>query len=140
MSTSQRGRQDAAGELGRKEEKELSDFISLIPLEIGKFNEAFGFQIKGVTGEPTLIDGQPVEHPRTRFLLIRENPLLPEQTYCLYSILRGAVLHGYVGTYRDNTITSVKELKPLTDFTKGREILYDWLRQLLHASCEKIII
>jgi hypothetical protein len=128
------------GELNSKGEKDLSDFISSIPGEVAKFNESFDFDLRQIDEEPSRIDGERVAHGGIRFVLIRENRLLPEQTYCLYSLLRGRTLYGYIGIYRNNSITTVRELKPFSDFTRGGEVLYDWLRQLLHASCEKMIL
>jgi hypothetical protein len=134
------GRVNVKGELSSKEEKDLSDFISSIQQEVSKFNRTFDFDLRQIDEEPSKIDGEPVGHRRICFVLVRENRLLPEQTYCLYSFLKDRSLCGYIGIYRNNAITTVKELKPLPDFTRGGEVLYDWLRQLLHASCEKMIL
>lgn len=131
---------DGKVKLSSKEEKNLSDFISSVPREVAKFNESFDFELRQIDEEPSKIDGEPVGHRRICFVLVRENRLLPEQTYCLYSLLKDRTLCGYIGLYRNNTITTLKEFKPLSDFTSGGEVLYDWLRQLLHASCEKMIL
>ncbi len=123
-----------------EEKSGLLNFLSLIPGEVDKFNENFEFGIRHIVTPPSDIDGDTEVPLKVGFVLSRDNPLLPEITYCLYSMLRDKVLYGYIGIYKEGSIKTLKELAPLKDFKKGELILYDWLRQLVRASCEKIIM
>jgi len=52
--------------------------------------------------------------------------------------LKDRVLYGYIGVYSGETIETLRELRPMADFKTGTQALYDWLRELVRASCEKI--
>jgi hypothetical protein len=78
--------------------------------------------------------------PKPGFVLLRTNLLLNERTYCLYSVLKGRTLYGFIGMYEDGRITTLKELRPLVHFQQGEGAFYDWMRQLVRASCEKITL
>jgi hypothetical protein len=120
-----------------EEDSGLIDFLSSINAEVEKFNENFGFGINNMARVPVNIDGNTELPLKVGFVLERLNPLLPELTYCLYSLLKNRLLYGYVGLYRDGSIQTLKDLKPIKDFKKERTILYEWLSQLVRASCEK---
>jgi hypothetical protein len=47
------------------------------------------------------------------------------------------ILFGYIGMYKDGKIKTLKELKPIMDFTKGKMAIYNWLRELIKESCGK---
>jgi hypothetical protein len=42
--------------------------------------------------------------------------------------------------YRDGSIVTLKQLTPLVDFHEGETVLYEWMKQLVRASCEKIML
>jgi len=114
-------------------------FLSLVPQEVERFNQTFEFNIKSVIAPP-LIDDNREARIRVGFVLVRYNSLLPESRYCLYSILQGRELHGYIGIYSEDGIETIMKLKPITNFKEGRIILFDWLRGLVRASYEKIMV
>jgi hypothetical protein len=118
----------------------LFDFLQQVPREVNRFNETFGFGINHIINPPTKIDSNTDRALKTGFVLTRYNPLLPEVTYCLYSLLDRQMLHAYIGIYKGNDITPIKQLKPVKDFKQGQVILYDWMRQLVRASCEKVML
>ncbi len=122
-----------------EEQSGLLNFLQELPREVDAFNEAFEFGIHQIINPPAAIDGKADRTPDLGFVLIRINPLLPEVTYCLYSLLNNRVLQAFIGIYTGDDITTLKELKPVKDFTQGKAVLYDWMRQLVRASCEKIM-
>ena len=89
---------------------------------------------------PIEIDGSADALRNAGFVIKRENPLMPEATYCLYSLLQDRVLFGYIGMCRKGGIVTLKELTPIQNFKKRKGVLYDWFSQLVRASCEKIIL
>jgi len=72
------------------------------------------------------------------FVVIHSNALLSERKYCLYSVLKDRMLYGYIGLFSGGMIETLRELKPMKDFRLGTVLLYDWLRDLIKASCDKI--
>jgi hypothetical protein len=120
-----------------EESSGLIGFLSGVSAEVDKFNRELGFGFRYVVSPPSEIDGNKEIASRVGFVVIRRNPLFPERTYCLYSVLSDRVLHGYIGLYNDGLIVSRRELRPLKDFGKGAMVLHDWFRSLLKASCEK---
>jgi hypothetical protein len=120
-----------------EEKSGLLDFISTIRREINTFNEHFEFNIRFLTTQLSEIDEDKEELQRVGFVLIRSNSLVMDKTYCLYSVLRDKKLYGYIGIYKDSSIRTLRELKPIHSFKEGHIVLYDWLRQLVRASCEK---
>ncbi len=123
-----------------EEESGFLDFLSKMPEEVDKFNESFEFGINNRITVPSEIDGNTEMPLKLGFVLTRDNPLMPETIYCLYSLLTNKVLYGYIGIYNSGNIKTLKQLKPIKDFKKGKVILYEWLRQLVRASCEKMMI
>ena len=122
-----------------EEKSGFLDFLSIIPAEVSRFNDSFGFDIHNLVTHPFDIDGDRDMVMHVGFILERYNALIPELTYCLYSILRNEMLYGYVGMCKNGSITTLKELTPIKDFTKGKLLLHEWLGQLVKASCEKIM-
>ncbi len=122
-----------------EEKSGFLEFLSIIPAEVTRFNDSFGFDIHTLAVHPSDIDGNREMALNVGFVLERHNPLLPELTYCLYSVLRDRMLHGYVGVCKNGSITTLKELKPVAEFKMGRVVLHEWLGQLVKASCEKIM-
>lgn len=116
----------------------LIGFLSSVSSEVKRFNEATGFGIECVVRPPEMIDARTDSLEKVGFVILRSNKLLPDRVYCLYSVLKERELYGYIGTYRDGMIQTLRELKPMRIFSKGHAVLYDWLRALLKASCEKI--
>jgi hypothetical protein len=123
-----------------EEKSGFLDFLSIVPEEVDKFNKTFEFGITNKVSFPSEIDGNSESSLKLGFVLTRDNPLMPEVTYCLYSLLLNKILYGYIGIYRDRQIKTLKHLKPIKDFRKGKVILYEWLRQLVRASCEKMMV
>jgi len=122
-----------------EEKSGFLDFLSIIPAEVTRFNDSFGFDIYNLLIHPSDIDGDKDVAMKVGFVLERHNPLIPEITYCLYSVLRKEMLHGYVGVYKNGSIITLRELKPIEDFKMGHAVLHEWLGQLVKASCEKIM-
>jgi hypothetical protein len=83
------------------------------------------------------IDGKD-EIRNVGFVVVRRNGALTGRDYCIYSLLKGKALYGYVGVYSGGAIKTVKELKAMTDFKSGDAALQGWLKDLVKASCEKI--
>jgi hypothetical protein len=123
-----------------EEESGLLDFLKHMPEEIDRFNDTFGFGINNRVPAPLTIDGESEKAVKAGFLVTRDNPLLSQITYCLYGLLEGREFAGYIGIYKDGNITTIKELKPVKDFRKGQATVAEWLRQLVKASCEKIML
>jgi hypothetical protein len=122
-----------------EEKSGFLDFLSVMPSEVTRFNDSFGFDIYNQLIHPSDIDGDKGLAMKVGFVLERHNPLIPELTYCLYSVLRKEMLHGYVGVYKNGSITTLKELKAIADFKMVHTVLHEWLGQLVKASCEKIM-
>ncbi len=122
-----------------EEKSGFLDYLSSIPSEVSRFNDSFGFDIHSFVMHPEDIDGDREMAMKVGFVLERHNPLLPELTYCLYSVLKQEMLYGYVGMCKNGSITTLKELKPIEEFKMGHVVLHEWLGQLVKASCEKIM-
>ena len=122
-----------------EEKSGFLDFLSSIPIDVARFNDNFGFDIHNLVIHPSDIDGNREMATKVGFVLERHNHLIPELTYCLYSVLRDEMLYGYVGVCKNGSIKTLKELKPIKDFKMGQLILHEWLGQLVKVSCEKIM-
>lgn len=116
----------------------LIGFLSSVSSEVTRFNEATGFNIECIVRLPESIDGRTDSLDKLGFVVARNNRLLPDRIYCLYAVLKERELHGYIGSYRNGKIQTLRELGPISNFVKGKAALYDLLRALLKASCEKI--
>jgi hypothetical protein len=104
---------------------------------VSRFERTFGFGISNLVVPPQEIDGSTKRITSVAFVFIRNNKLLSERTYCLYSLLSQRELSGHIGLYCNGKIETVKTLSPLRDFSRGRASLYDWLKALVKASCDK---
>jgi hypothetical protein len=120
-----------------EEESGFLKFLSTVPSEVERFNKTMGFDVTPEPSPPKEIDGSGELSPKTAFVMTRTNRLIPEKTYCLFAVLKEQTLHGYIGLYRDGDITTLRELEEMRDFREGSIILYDWLRGLVKASCDK---
>jgi len=107
---------------------------------VRKFNDVFGFDIEGPPAAPLDIDGDFDLPQKASFILERKNILVPEFRYCLYALLKGHVLYGYIGLFRNGAITTVRELGPMWDFENGQVTLFEWLKQLIRTSFEKRVL
>jgi hypothetical protein len=129
---------DAAAETRTwEEESGLLDFLSKVYGEIARFDSTFDFGVTALPSPPKNIDGETDVLRRIGFVVLRRNNVLG-RNYCLYSALGERALHGYIGVYMGDTIGTVRELQPMTDFREGTASLLGWLRELVRASCEKI--
>jgi hypothetical protein len=126
--------------LAWEEKSGFLDFLSGIQRSVDIFNKTFGFGISHGDTPLNDIDGNGKLPAKAGFVLKRDNPLVGGSTYCLFSVLKDKVLYGYIGIYRDSRITTLKELKPIEDFKKGELPLYEWMKQLVLASCEKMTL
>jgi hypothetical protein len=123
-----------------EEDSGLLNFLSSVHSEVEKFNIQFEFGIHTMPAVPNNIDGDRELPLKVGFIVQRNNPLLPELTYCLYSLLKGNDLCGYIGMYKEGGLKTFRELEPIKDFHQGTSTLYEWLRQLVRASCEKVML
>lgn len=121
-----------------EEESGFLSFLTGVRTEIVRFADKMGFDITTDLALPQAIDGDPAMPRALGFVAVRRNALLAGKTYCLYSLIRGRTLHGYIGIHTGDNIKTLKELKPLSKFQRGPSILYDWLRHLIKASSDKI--
>lgn len=121
-----------------EEESGLIDFLKRVHGEVTRFDKDFDLGVEPLPSPPHLIDGSSDNLRDVGFVIIRRNGLLTGREYCLYSLLRGRVLYGYVGSYSCGMIETLRELKPMKDFRAGTSLLYDWLRDLVKASCDKL--
>ena len=123
-----------------EEESGLIKFLSSVNAEVDKFNSRFAFGIQTMAGVSAAIDDDTQLPLKTGFVLERNNPMFPEVTYCLYSLLKDHELHGYVALCREGRLITLKELQPIRNFKIGSIVLYKWMGQLVRASFEKIIL
>jgi hypothetical protein len=120
-----------------EEESGLLDFLSKVYAEVARFESTFDFGITALPSPPKSIDGKTDVLRSIGFVVLRRNSAIGRD-YCLYAVLRDRALRGYIGVYTGDTIVTVRELKPMTDFREGTAFLLAWLRELVRASCEKI--
>jgi len=120
-----------------EEQSGLLAFLSRVQEEVARFERTFGFGISSLVAPPREIDDSTHYIPSVAFVLIRKNELLSGRTYCLYSLLSHRELSGHIGLYSNGRIETLGNLSLLSDFSRGRATLYDWLRELVKASCEK---
>ena len=123
-----------------EEESGLIEFLSSINAEVDRFNSRFAFGIQTMAGVPAAIDDDTQLPLKTGFVLERNNPLYPEVTYCLYSLLKDHGLYGYIALCRERRLITLRELQPIRNFKKGSIVLYKWMGQLVRASFEKIML
>ena len=121
-----------------EEESGLLAFLSEIYSEVARFDSTFDFGISTLPSPPKSIDGRTDVLRSIGFVVVRRNSALTGRDYCLYSVLKGKALYGYVGLYSGGDIETVRELKPMVDFKDSVAALLGWLRALVKASCEKI--
>ncbi len=117
--------------------REYLHFLSVIQREVERFNESFGFELEHIKDPVSAIDGSSSAVQDLGFVLLRQNLLMTGRAYCLYALFTGGTLYGYIGMYEDGRITTLKELRPLVSFQQGKMMLYEWMRQLVRASCDK---
>lgn len=121
-----------------EEESGLLDFLKRVHGEVVRFDKAFELGVEPLPSPPGFVDGSRDNLRDVGFVVVRRNSLLARREYCLYSLLKDRVLYGYIGVYSGETIETLRELRPMADFKTGTQALYDWLRELVRASCEKI--
>jgi len=121
-----------------EEESGLLGFLAIISAEVARFDNTFDLGISQLIELPERIDGKPDLQMSIGFVVIRRNSALIGRDYCLYAVLRGQELAGYIGIYAEGNIDTVRELKPMTDFRNGPATLHAWLLALVKSSCEKI--
>ena len=121
-----------------EEKSGLLGFLAMVYAEVARFDNMFDFGISQLLEIPERIDGKPDLQMSIGFVVIRRNSALIGRDYCLYAVLKGQELAGYIGIHADGNIDTVRELKPMADFRKGSATLHEWLRALVKASCEKI--
>ncbi|HXX56841.1 MAG TPA: hypothetical protein VEI96_02425 [Thermodesulfovibrionales bacterium] len=119
------------------EESGLLDFLSRVYEEVARFERTFGFGVSVMPSPPINVDSSTDLLRNIGFVIVRHNRTVGRD-YCLYSLLSGRALYGYIGLYSDGAIETLRELQPLTDFRNGTATLFAWLRDLVKTSCEKI--
>lgn len=129
---------EISGRPSWEEESGLIDFLKRVHGEVIRFDKAFGLGVEPLPSPPASIDGSMDNLRDVGFVILRRNGLLGPREYCLYALLKDKVLYGYIGSYSEGDIETVRELKPMKVFKTGTATLYDWLRELVRASCEKI--
>jgi hypothetical protein len=122
-----------------EEKSGFLSFLKSMPLEVEKFNKTFDFNITYSVAPPAEIDGSSYLTRYVGFVMIRDNSLIPERRYCLYSLLKDRVLYGYIGVEKNGHITTIRQIQPIENFKKTQWVVYDWLRELVRASCEKYL-
>lgn len=120
-----------------EERSGLLSFLSRVSSEVKRFDSTTGFGLRHLASPPSGIDGDTEIVSKVGFVVLRNNPVIPEKTYCLYTILTGETLQARIGIYSSGWIGTQKELAPLSDFRRGELALYDWLKGLVKASCDK---
>jgi hypothetical protein len=115
----------------------LLEFLSRVSLEVEKFDKATGFEVQCLVSPPVDIDGNTGLINKVGFVIIRNNYLFSDRKYCIYSVLKDMILFGYTGMFKDGKIKTLRQLKPIMDFAKGKMAIYDWLRELIKDSCGK---
>ncbi|MGE5237786.1 MAG: hypothetical protein ACM3ON_03175 [Chloroflexota bacterium] len=124
--------------LSWEERSGLVAFLSKVQAEVEHFEAALGYGVRSIAAPPSEIDGETVTVKDVGFVVVRDNTLTSGRTYCLFSILRGKRLLGFIGTCSQGRIRTLRELRPMEDFQQGTAVLYEWLRDLVKASCEKL--
>ncbi|RMG02736.1 MAG: hypothetical protein D6726_06980 [Nitrospirae bacterium] len=120
------------------EDSGLIGFLSSVSGEVERFNDTFGFGLRLLPEPPGMIDGRDTNQLNTAFVIERKNPMLTERRYCLYALLEGRELAGYIGVIEGDEITTLREVGRVADYSEPQVSLYDWMRALLKASCDKI--
>ena len=120
-----------------EEQSGFLEFLGSVPGEVAEFNESMKFGLRYEVAQPESIDGDRTAASFTGFLVTRRNNIFPERIYCLYTVFHEQKLRAYLGLYHNGTIETLRELEPLAHFQEGSSTLYDWLRALIKASCEK---
>ena len=121
-----------------EEQSGLLAFLSGVQEEVSRFESTFGFGISNLVVPPQEIDGSTKHLTSVAFVLIRNNELLSGKTYCLYALLYHRDLSGHIGLYCNGKIETLKTLSPLRDFSLGKAALYDWLKEFVKTSCDKL--
>ena len=121
-----------------EEESGLLGFLAEVNNEVRHFDNTFDFNVELLPGQPKNIDDSTDLLARLGFVVVRRNSTIVGRDYCLYSVLKGKTLYGYIGVYSGDSIVTVRELGHLKDFKKAQAQLLSWLKDLVKASCEKI--
>ena len=128
----------AADRTAWEEESGLLNFLSTVNAEVARFDDTFGFGVGILPRQPQRIDKSADRLKQLGFVVVRRNSALTGRDYCLYTVLQGKALYGYIGVYSGEAIETVRELRHITDFRNATAPLLGWLRELVKASCEKI--
>ncbi|RME65042.1 MAG: hypothetical protein D6778_06940 [Nitrospirae bacterium] len=103
-----------------------------------RFNDAFGFNLKYYGTPPEKLDGDEEAASTVALYVVRENRLLPERRYCLYLRVQPEKISAHIGYVSDGNIITITELGSFSQVKSPQDKLYDWLRALMRASCEKL--
>lgn len=114
------------------------EFLSKMPAEVERFNKTFGFNIDYRNTPPEDIDGSTRLLVNLGFVMVRKNAVLGKRDYCLYAVLEDNVFCGYIGTYIDGSIRTLKNVGCVQDFKNVQYEVYDWMKELVVASCNKL--
>lgn len=120
-----------------EEQSGLLRFLAEAGAEIASFERELSLGVESVVTPPLSIDDSRAEIEKLGFLAVRNVGIMRERIYCLYCLLRGKQLCAFIGLYADGRVTTLRELGPLAQFGSGRRVLWDWLRSLVKASCDK---
>jgi hypothetical protein len=115
-----------------------SAFMRGIPSSVEEFNHRFGFDLVYSVNQPHSVDSDHEKAKNVVFIISRTLWFQREMIYCLYALYDADRLHGFIGRYEGKNISTLRELGQISETAKGQATLYDWLRSLIKASCDKI--
>ncbi len=113
------------------------ELFRLAPEVTSRFNDTFGFNLRYHGTPPERLDGDEQAAASVAFYVVRHNRLMPERLYCVYVIASEGKILARLGYIRDSNIHTIKDLESLSQVKDPQGKLYNWLRALLKASCEK---
>lgn len=112
-------------------------FVSDLQRAVQTFEERLGFDLEIVAEPVREVDGDPGRARTVAHVVIRKNPVFGEKTYCLVTRFDGEALQGTIGFYADGAVTTLRPVGVVTDFHQPGTTVYDWLKALVKASCDK---
>ncbi|GAB4408219.1 MAG: hypothetical protein OHK0032_03600 [Thermodesulfovibrionales bacterium] len=116
-----------------------STFMREVPKAVNRFSDEFGFDLEYSINQPKTIDGDSEKATMVAFTVKRPLWFDKGRRYCLYVLYDGKGLCGFIGRICDGNMVTLRELGYITDLSKGGYInLYNWLVNLIKASCDKL--
>jgi len=112
-------------------------FVSGLQRAVQIFEDRLGFDLQIVAEPVREVDRDTNPEGAIVHVIVRNNPVFGEKRYCLFTRFDGEALRASIGFYADGAITALHPVGIVKDFHHPDTVVYEWLKALVKASCDK---